>query len=34
LCDALLAAADTAGDDDVALLAFRADPAVAARLLG
>ncbi|MDQ3609031.1 MAG: SpoIIE family protein phosphatase [Actinomycetota bacterium] len=34
LCDALLAAADTVGDDDVALLAFRADPAVAGRLLG
>jgi len=34
LCDAVLAAADTAGDDDVALLAFRADPPVAARLLG
>jgi serine phosphatase RsbU (regulator of sigma subunit) len=34
MCDALLAAADTVGDDDVALLAFRADPPVAARLLG
>ncbi|MCP9490267.1 MAG: SpoIIE family protein phosphatase [Solirubrobacteraceae bacterium MAG38_C4-C5] len=34
LCDAILAAADTVGDDDVALLAFRADPPVAARLLG
>ncbi len=34
MCDAVLAAADTVGDDDVALLAFRADPPVAARLLG
>jgi serine phosphatase RsbU (regulator of sigma subunit) len=34
VCDALLTAADTVGDDDVALLAFRADPPVTARLLG
>lgn len=34
MCEAVLAAADTVGDDDVALLAFRADPPVAARLLG
>ncbi|HEV2819628.1 MAG TPA: SpoIIE family protein phosphatase [Solirubrobacteraceae bacterium] len=34
MCEAVLAAADTVGDDDVALLAFRADPPIAARLLG